>query len=329
MALINCPECEKQVSDRATSCPDCGCPLNATQQNNLPDAKKLLVLAKKARESGDAKNAKRYYDQILTIEPDQWEAVFYSVYFEASECKIINISSAANSVANCIYSVFTSIKNNLDESEYRGAIKTIVSSANTLALAFSKSAVLHYTEFSTAPSASRECLDRIRSASNIYAEIENGYKMVFPGMNQELLDFQKLFLRFLEAHSKWFLSNDISRLVKEIGEADPSFTRQLELLGEIESVKKNIEAIVVDESKAGSTCTVWVLLILGFFALVFGITWAVLSGEIFAIIPGIVILILGLILKSATKKQIKQNIKKRAELIKKRDALQSELDSLK
>ncbi len=28
MALINCPECGKQFSDRAPACPDCGCPTN-------------------------------------------------------------------------------------------------------------------------------------------------------------------------------------------------------------------------------------------------------------------------------------------------------------
>ena len=27
MALINCPECNKQVSDNAKSCPDCGFPI--------------------------------------------------------------------------------------------------------------------------------------------------------------------------------------------------------------------------------------------------------------------------------------------------------------
>ena len=29
MALINCPECSIQVSDKATSCPSCGCPISA------------------------------------------------------------------------------------------------------------------------------------------------------------------------------------------------------------------------------------------------------------------------------------------------------------
>ena len=29
MALIKCPECSKQVSDQAKSCPSCGCPISA------------------------------------------------------------------------------------------------------------------------------------------------------------------------------------------------------------------------------------------------------------------------------------------------------------
>lgn len=28
MALIKCKECEKEVSDKAKSCPNCGCPIN-------------------------------------------------------------------------------------------------------------------------------------------------------------------------------------------------------------------------------------------------------------------------------------------------------------
>lgn len=328
MALIKCPECSKKVSDRATNCPDCGCPLNA-KQNNSPDLEKLLDLAQTARKRSDAKNAKRYYDQILTIDPGHWEAAFYSVYFEASACRIIDISSASNSVANCIYGVFKSIKNDLDEDEHNRAISTVIGSASTLALAFAKTTVLHYEEFSSAPSARQECLSRLSAISNIYKEIETGYEYIFPEKTEELVSFLKLYLRFLEAHSKWFLSNDIERLVKKIGEKDPAFIRQLELIGELESTKKHINNIVVDESKAGSTCTVWVLIIAAFIALVMGITWAVLSGEVWTVIPGIIILILALMLKSATKRQIKQNIKKRNELIKKRDALQKELDSLK
>lgn len=28
MALINCPECGKEISDKAASCPNCGCPMS-------------------------------------------------------------------------------------------------------------------------------------------------------------------------------------------------------------------------------------------------------------------------------------------------------------
>ena len=32
MALINCPECGKEISERAKSCPNCGCPIEAAQE---------------------------------------------------------------------------------------------------------------------------------------------------------------------------------------------------------------------------------------------------------------------------------------------------------
>lgn len=34
MALIKCPECGKEVSSKAASCPNCGCPLSGAKANN-------------------------------------------------------------------------------------------------------------------------------------------------------------------------------------------------------------------------------------------------------------------------------------------------------
>lgn len=31
MALIDCPECSRQISDKAAACPHCGCPAKAAQ----------------------------------------------------------------------------------------------------------------------------------------------------------------------------------------------------------------------------------------------------------------------------------------------------------
>ena len=35
MALIKCPECEKQISDKASSCPECGFPLKVTYEEYI------------------------------------------------------------------------------------------------------------------------------------------------------------------------------------------------------------------------------------------------------------------------------------------------------
>ena len=35
MALINCPECNKQISDKAAACPSCGCPVGGEADSGL------------------------------------------------------------------------------------------------------------------------------------------------------------------------------------------------------------------------------------------------------------------------------------------------------
>lgn len=42
MALIKCPECGKEISDRAASCPNCGCPVEKTQTDNPPLANRKI-----------------------------------------------------------------------------------------------------------------------------------------------------------------------------------------------------------------------------------------------------------------------------------------------
>lgn len=37
MALINCSECGHQVSDKATTCPNCGCPIEAQLPPPIPE----------------------------------------------------------------------------------------------------------------------------------------------------------------------------------------------------------------------------------------------------------------------------------------------------
>lgn len=225
MALISCPECGKQVSDRAASCPDCGCPISTTptvalQADASKEIEKLIVLARRSREASDSKNAKKYYDQILDKDPGNWEAIFFSVYFEASECKIMEIASAANSVANSIYSSFAAIADLQDESEKDAALDTVISFAISISIMFVSGAVSHYNQFSTTNNAFGECSNRVVCAGNIYAEIEAGLKKVFPNKKERIANHQKVYATFMSNNSRWYnqdyLTNTLNRLGEEI-----------------------------------------------------------------------------------------------------------------
>lgn len=47
LALIKCPECNKEVSDKAVSCPNCGFPISSTQNSVEAPMKKYCVSTKK------------------------------------------------------------------------------------------------------------------------------------------------------------------------------------------------------------------------------------------------------------------------------------------
>lgn len=232
MALINCPECGKQVSDRALSCPDCGCPINtapiaAPQADVSKEIEKLIILARRSREASDSKNAKKYYDQILIKDPGNWEAIFFSVYFEALECKIIEICSAANSVANSIYSSFAAIADLQDESEKDAALDTVISFAINISTILVSGAVSHYNQFSTTNNAFGECSNRVVCAGNIYAEIEVSLKKVFPNKKERIANHQKVYATFISNNSRWYnneyLTSTLNRLGEEIRAVDSSY----------------------------------------------------------------------------------------------------------
>ena len=47
MALMNCPECGKQVSDAAQNCPDCGFPIGNKKEEVLTEKEETLQKKKK------------------------------------------------------------------------------------------------------------------------------------------------------------------------------------------------------------------------------------------------------------------------------------------
>ena len=90
----------------------------------------LYQLAHRAKIENNIENAAKYYDMILIKDPTSWEAAFYSVYYQALNCKIIQIESSVCSIQNSLDTVFALISCHLtDEGEKRRRVNKLHSVA--------------------------------------------------------------------------------------------------------------------------------------------------------------------------------------------------------
>ena len=44
IALINCPECGKEISEKAKSCPNCGCPIDTSEPEKADNTSDYVVI---------------------------------------------------------------------------------------------------------------------------------------------------------------------------------------------------------------------------------------------------------------------------------------------
>ncbi|MDE5985295.1 MAG: hypothetical protein K2H13_08585 [Eubacterium sp.] len=77
--------------------------------DNSSRLKNLYQIARQARDNNDYENAAKYYDMIMQEDPNSWEATFYNVYYRAAQTKIAYITSAADSIRDCLATVFSLI----------------------------------------------------------------------------------------------------------------------------------------------------------------------------------------------------------------------------
>lgn len=82
MAMINCPECGNNISDKARTCPSCGCPINDTPAPTAVtvNTDDVLRKARSARDIEDWSGAAKYYEQAIDAGCETMEtAVFLSI----------------------------------------------------------------------------------------------------------------------------------------------------------------------------------------------------------------------------------------------------------
>ncbi len=86
----------------------------------------LYILARRAREQNNYEYAQKYYEQVIVKDPSSWEANFYTIYYQAMNCNIEELETAALNVKNCEKTVFSLIKENVtDPAERKKAVKEV------------------------------------------------------------------------------------------------------------------------------------------------------------------------------------------------------------
>lgn len=113
--------------------------------DNTEKLKNYYQLAHRAKENNNADDALKYYDLIRQEDPDSWEANFYPVYYRTMQCKIAEIALAAAQVSNCEKTVFTLIKEKVeDKEEQEKAMTEVVMKLITVSAMLFGAAKNHY-----------------------------------------------------------------------------------------------------------------------------------------------------------------------------------------
>lgn len=109
------------------------------------ELRNLYELARRAVLNDNSENASKYYNQILLKDSNNWEAHFYSVYYTAKACAFDQISSAADTIKNCLFSLLKLIQESiLEDVERSNVIKEITEKSIEIARFFFNKTKNHY-----------------------------------------------------------------------------------------------------------------------------------------------------------------------------------------
>ena len=131
----------------------------------------LYTIARRAKDNDDAGQAEKYYDMILAEDPNSWEAVYYTTYFNVTQCVIRQISSAASKLENCLNSVFDLIDEYAQDES--AAITDVYMKTKSFADLLFSNAQSHYSRFRDTNGSLSEYFDRCIAISSLLFELAN------------------------------------------------------------------------------------------------------------------------------------------------------------
>lgn len=215
-------------------CQQCGCKysseeiskaINVLKTNSVNEISDLLTLARRAHKEGNSENAEIYYRKIMQLTPDNWEAVFFQVYFRAMQSKIGEMRYYAELVGNNLETT-SALLEKCNKPEQIEAINIITSSCIKLSELFSSVAVDHFNKFITVKGSFEECVSTLVQVNLIIAKLEVITKYFSDDKNM-IINLQKYYISYLNSYKKFFnndyLNTTITRLSNEIGQIDTSY----------------------------------------------------------------------------------------------------------
>lgn len=93
---------------------------------------KLHQLAERAQKEGNAQDAKKYYEEIMTEDPSDWKASFYTEYYALLGGTIGNVLQTIEKFNKRVQSVLEQILNSLEGDDLDDAIDELLISSNHL-----------------------------------------------------------------------------------------------------------------------------------------------------------------------------------------------------
>lgn len=97
MALIKCCDCGGQVSERALSCPHCGCPIDKIKETSISDTQKIIYDDTVFEIEGTILIKYTGKSDIVII-PDGITTIGYGAFYENSYLKKVTISNSVKTI---------------------------------------------------------------------------------------------------------------------------------------------------------------------------------------------------------------------------------------